>query len=327
MTKIVGSLIGHKARCFDVRVLQFQGSNFVLSSSEDGTAILWNLEVSKRPIFIFKPAGDTEVLRSTFVGNTIERVCTCDSNGNVTVWRKDFDSEPTSKLSYTIEATLSHGPESQIYACESLLSGGLVTGADNCILLWRLGRWKEAPVRYSFADPHTCLLETPRINAIEGTLTYEILHTHKFALDNADVHNENGAPFGGPRNAVGHLLVFDVKVNPASPTVVALATSSSQVYAIDISMGLLALNGDAVRPCDRGGNVSSNALFSKTSYCTKIDSASNNYITSLCWHSNGTLMLAAMGHGQIVLLDMLAVQVQAFHIVIIAVVIMYCFLL
>ena len=317
-TKIVGSLIGHKARCFDVRVLHYQGSTFVLSSSEDGTAILWNLnEVSKqrRPVFVFKPVGDTEVLRSTFIGNTLERICTCDSNGNVTVWRKVaiISDASISKISYKIEATLSHGPESQIYACESLESGGgLVTGADNCILLWSVGRWEEAPVRYSFADPYTCLLETPRINAIEGTLTYEILHTHQFASDNIDLHNENDTPFGGPRNTVGHLLIFDVKINPVSPKVLAVATSSSQVYAIDISMGLLALHHGEGTNESRNSNgtvvpSSSNQVFSKTSYCTKIESASNNYITSVCWHTNGTLMLAAMGHGQIVLLDMLAV--------------------
>lgn len=282
MTRIVGSLLGHKSRCFDVKVLKYQESTYILSSSEDGTAILWSLSetnLSKKPIFIFKPTGDTEVLRSTFIGNTIERICTCGSDGNITIWRQEVTSK-ASTISYKIEATLSHGIESQIYACESSVCGSLITAADNCILVWKVGSWSEAPIRYSFADPFTCLLETPRINEVEGTLTYEILNTHKFTSDNsAEVHNEN-VPFGGSRNADGHLLIFDVKVNPVSTHGVwlALATSSSQVYAIDISMGLLALDGEVEAP---DSSIRSNQMFAKSSYSTKIDSASNNYITSV----------------------------------------------
>ena len=69
--KIVSTLLGHKARCFDVRVNPSNHGQ-LLTSSEDGYARLWDMQ-KKSTIQALHHNKDAEVLRAAFLSpeNTI----------------------------------------------------------------------------------------------------------------------------------------------------------------------------------------------------------------------------------------------------------------
>jgi WD40 repeat protein len=121
----VQSLLLHKARCFDVKTIRKCGSEgshnvaeravtgshgesdintttgsssgrsvpetedtLILTSSEDGTAVLWSANTRKH-LFVFRHSTECEVLRSNFVDrHSANRILTCGADGTVLVWAR-----------------------------------------------------------------------------------------------------------------------------------------------------------------------------------------------------------------------------------------------
>ena len=86
------SLLKHKSRCFNVESLELGADTLVLTSSEEGVAILWSI-IKKRPIFIFKHNQEFEVLRSSFLDDIAYKVMTCGSDGVVNIWQQDAPAQ------------------------------------------------------------------------------------------------------------------------------------------------------------------------------------------------------------------------------------------
>ena len=143
-------LLGHKGRCFDVRY-SYDG-NVLLTASEDGTAILWDLHTQKIKSTLVHNK-ESEVLRATFLDRQSSLVATGGADGRAIVWKTEFDSHSNSSsrsgTKYTKQLILQHELTSQIYACESLSGSGsangdqphssnLVTAADSVLYLWDL---------------------------------------------------------------------------------------------------------------------------------------------------------------------------------------------
>ena len=136
-------LLGHKGRCFDVRY-SYDG-NVLLTASEDGTAILWDLHTQKIKSALVHNK-ESEVLRATFLDRQTSLVATGGADGRAIVWKTELDNNSSSSSSsrsgskYTKQLILQHEKTSQIYACESLSdhSSNLVTAADSVLYLWDL---------------------------------------------------------------------------------------------------------------------------------------------------------------------------------------------
>ena len=113
MSNITSSFLGHKSRCFDVKTrLHNHSDHYLLTSSEDGSAILWfhshnvNLK-SKKPLYIFKHSNASEVLRSLFLNeydlngdiyNSLIYVCTCGADGVSIIWRENISDSSNSTI-------------------------------------------------------------------------------------------------------------------------------------------------------------------------------------------------------------------------------------
>jgi WD40 repeat protein len=185
-------LLGHKGRCFDVRI-SAQGSH-VLSGSEDGTSRLWNL-TSKTSIHTLIHDQTSEVLRAMFLSNpessalhNLPEIVTCGSDGKAIVW-----SGP-SGLKYEKKYELLHNNE-QIYVCEYIPAfnqAQLLTAADDSIYLWDL------------AKPDMPFFDS----------SFEATSNHNIA-------------FGGPRNPDNKAFIFDCKFSPiqVSSSIFAVALS------------------------------------------------------------------------------------------------------
>lgn len=156
-------LIGHKARCFDLRCLQPFG--LILSSSEEGCAILWKLS-TKQKLFKFSHDKSEEVLRSTFLDDEARSIATCGSIGCVRVWRKR-ENLSSSQWDYFCSSTLTH-LDHQIYSCEIMSNISFVTGAclvtSSCskIYLWALDRVADDQlIKISEISPYFETIQEP----------------------------------------------------------------------------------------------------------------------------------------------------------------------
>lgn len=150
--KIVSTLLGHKARSFEVRSNPYNCKQ-ILSSSEDGFARLWDID-RKVSLQGLNHNKDAEVLRAAFVAPHC--IVTAGSDGNVKIWEdeqlKSVHSEtelesikPKYRCNFINIASLDHGGgDYQIYVCEPDRSSGLaaserlLTGVENRLLLWDL---------------------------------------------------------------------------------------------------------------------------------------------------------------------------------------------
>ena len=149
-------LLGHKGRCFDVRY-SYDG-NVLLTASEDGTAILWDLYTRKIKSTLVHNK-ESEVLRATFLDRPSSLVATGGADGRAIVWKTESDSSSSTNASkYTKQLVLEHEKTSQIYACESLSGGtnehhhhssNLVTAADSVLYLWDLASTGVKPYTLS----------------------------------------------------------------------------------------------------------------------------------------------------------------------------------
>ena len=176
--------LGHKSRCFDVRV-NGNGAR-ALSASEDGTCKLWDIE-SKALQATLIHDSDSEVLRAVFLStseNEKEMVVSCGSNGKAIVWRMN---EETSFYQQTLQ--LAHTTE-QIYVCEAVLSSPiamqahLMTADEESVYIWNLDSPSFPLLTKSFASLST---------STQG--------------------------FGGDRNPENKVFIFDCKFAPQQSSV------------------------------------------------------------------------------------------------------------
>ena len=145
------SLLGHKDRCFDIRFSSC--SSKLISSSEDGTARVWSLnidnvqntskKVKEYKSSIIKHSTTSEVLRATFLPNGTNgyHYITCGADGKAIIWKDNSNSNEE----YIQIATYDHGGEGQIYACELLGQSSsssspshILTAANDKMYIWDL---------------------------------------------------------------------------------------------------------------------------------------------------------------------------------------------
>lgn len=212
-----GSLIGHQGRCFDLKCFPVSENSttdhFLLSSSEDGTAKVWN-PATRKCMYTFLHNKSSEVLRSSFIGSTDESslVCTAGSDGKSILWKYEVpsssSSDPASKQAPQKMTTLTHrNEESQIYVCESHLTQNhlLLTAADNEVYLWDICHEIPQPInhwKFFLPDPST---------------------------------NSQGVHFGGEgRNPNRECYVFDAKWHPSTPQVITSLLSDNSMKILDI---------------------------------------------------------------------------------------------
>lgn len=207
-TTSVGNFIGHHGRCFDLRCYEISSSSSVLlSSSEDGTAKLWDTSTKQcRQSFVHNKKS--EVLRSTILGEISSDRCTigtAGSDGKVTIWNCSNYRDSTEKPQNLM--TLSHrNNESQIYACEANVTCPqyLLTGADNELFLWDLSQDPSRP-----------------------------LNRWSFYLDSKNP--SSGIHFGGEqRNPDRECFVFDAKWDPAAPNLFSTVLSDNSFKMLDL---------------------------------------------------------------------------------------------
>jgi WD40 repeat protein len=77
-------LLGHTGRCFDIRYSY--DSTLLLSASEDGHALLWDLK-SKKVCGKFLHNRESEVLRATFLNIDSTLITTCGADGKAIIWK------------------------------------------------------------------------------------------------------------------------------------------------------------------------------------------------------------------------------------------------
>lgn len=132
-------LLGHKGRCFDIRV---DGSGeYAVSASEDGTSRVFHLD-SKACRSTLLHNKDAEVLRAAFVpSSSSHRIVTCGSDSKAILWTADdeFKFEKTYQLVHLAD---------QIYTCELIphRHSSLLTAADECLYIWDLERRVDEPL-------------------------------------------------------------------------------------------------------------------------------------------------------------------------------------
>ena len=154
------SLLGHKDRCFDIRFSPC--SKKLVSSSEDGTARVWSLnldhsndnsskKVKDYKSSIIKHSTTCEVLRATFLPRNDNgyHYITCGADGKAIIWKENKEKD-TSNEEYLQITTFEHN-EAQIYACELLGQSSsssspshLITAADNNMHVWDLETSKSS---------------------------------------------------------------------------------------------------------------------------------------------------------------------------------------
>lgn len=190
------SFIGHKDRTFDLKFSQQR--NQLLSSSEDGTCKIWDASSGKCCASIAHNK-EAEVLRAEFLGAPGTGICSGGSDGNVILWSVDDSTFEVKKLH-----VLQHGPEAQIYVCESPHSGpsSLIVAAENFLVVWDLETLQQSRM-FTF---------------------------HELAPGKGEVQEPG---FGGHRNPDNNVFVFDGKICPVQNEVVGVALSDSTIRMVD----------------------------------------------------------------------------------------------
>lgn len=187
------TFLGHKARCFDIRVNPLSEDQF-LSSSEDGSAKLWSIS-RRSALHTMVHNKAAEVLRSAFLS---DKICTAGSDSKIKIWNSDAETG----LLYDI-LTLGHDRENaQIYVCESPHSTTassmcqLLSAADNEMVSWDLNIGSS-------------------------------IRTWRFYTDSELSFG------GVERNPNSENYIFDAKFRPNHGQVVGLAMSNSSFQLID----------------------------------------------------------------------------------------------
>ena len=140
------SLLGHKARCFDIRVNK--GHKKALSASEDGTVRFWDLS-SRKTINTFQHNLESEVLRCAFIDPDEGKViCTAGADGKAIIWGINGQNESDSKHSYEKLCTLNHGEKYQLQnsSIYSLTHACACSGNTQIYSCELLENWSSAQV-------------------------------------------------------------------------------------------------------------------------------------------------------------------------------------
>lgn len=190
------TLLGHQSRCFDVR-FNFDSQLFI-SSSEDGSSKLWNLQ-QKKCLNTLIHNKEAEVLRSCFLNKSNSLICTGGSDATAIIWKKEGNK-------YNKVEKLKHTDESQVYVCESFChplnqftDSLLLTAADNKLYIW------------------DC----------EGNLQQPYIWTFE------STESDPSARFGGARNEQNLAFIFDAKICPLSEDLICVALSDSTIRLVD----------------------------------------------------------------------------------------------
>lgn len=266
------TFLGHKDRCFDIKIqrhcLSSESDYYLLSSSEDGTSILWLYSPSgtksRKPLYVFKHSSDSEVLRSIFMNSNEANhdvdishipltICTCGADGIATIWKQQVVSQPhlqSSPLRFINIFQFIHSGD-QIYACESIDTNTLLAAAGDALYVWLLNDEKQG----SQQQPFLCWkfhdskysLHSSCVTGDTAIFTNLDDRQPKIATDSST--NNQNSHFGGDRNLDNVEFLFDVKCNPVNKFHCAIATSESQIHIIDLhscSRKELPLNGGAL---------------------------------------------------------------------------------
>ena len=256
MSSITASYLGHKSRCFDIKVKDVSPESndyYLLSSSEDGRAILWlysssssasasasassgSETKSRKPLFIFKHSNDSEVLRSVFIKdkNTFLTICTCGADGLASIWTQDITLEhstrpPLSNMTFTKIKDLKHHDD-QIYACESLGTGELITAAGDKINIWNYEKENE---------------NKPYLSLIFYDSKYSLSAASSLAITDKTQHPDiSQSHFGGDRNPGNIEYVFDAKCSPTNNFHIAVVTSECMLHLINLQALIIASQHD-----------------------------------------------------------------------------------
>lgn len=138
--KVIGSLLGHKGRCFDAR-FHPDDSKRLVTASEDGNAKVWDI-TRKSCLQTLNHNKNAEVLRASFTNSA---VVTAGSDGVVKIWASSVSETGSQSQHYSQLSILDHGGEdSQVYVCEPDCDGDiLMTGVENHLLLWDMQTQKR----------------------------------------------------------------------------------------------------------------------------------------------------------------------------------------
>ena len=235
-------LIGHKSRCFHICTTICNNIMYIISSSEDGAAILWAPTVSKKSIYTFKHGSSTEVLRSCFLGDnsidnndkadnnnsTIDIICTCGADGKAIIWLKqsNTNTDITSQLTYIKLTEIDHNNE-QIYACEKINKQYFIIAVSNYVSIYSIHTY----ICHSTWSFHltSCQLALSSQNNTTSNIVCEITY---------ETYNTNNSThFGGARNPDNNIYVFDAKLCPhnSDSSIIAISTSDSMLHIIDLA--------------------------------------------------------------------------------------------
>jgi WD40 repeat protein len=210
------SLIGHQGRCFDLRFSSEDIDPLLLSSSEDGTAKLWDTN-KRKCLQTFVHNKSCEVLRSSFLPSlqsnmsdkNVSFLCTAGSDGKVVLWK--YSTDVSSNQTPCVLQQLSHkNEESQIYVCEynPLQRNLLLTAADNQLRLWDL-----------------------EVSAASSSVSYQ----QSFCWDFYCSDSQSDDCFGGTqRNPDREAYVFDAKWHPSFSDIILSILSDNTMKEIDI---------------------------------------------------------------------------------------------
>ena len=250
------TFLGHKDRCFDIKIQRhcnsFESDYYLLSSSEDGTSILWLYSPagtkSRKPLYVFKHSSDSEVLRSIFMNSNGEdddidinvlTICTCGADGIAAIWKQQVVSlQPhmqSSPFLFTKTYQFIHSGD-QIYACESIDNITLLTAAGDSLYVWVLnneneGNQQQPFLCWKFHDSNYSL----HSSCVTGKTAIFTNHDNRHLEIATDSTTDNrNSHFGGERNLENVEFLFDVKCNPTNKFHCAIATSESQIHIIDL---------------------------------------------------------------------------------------------
>lgn len=257
----MATFLGHKDRCFDIKIRRnrpegpsSESDYYLLSSSEDGTCILWLYSFSciksRRPIYVFKHSTDSEVLRSVFMSSNVKSegidvnnvqlaICTCGADGIAAIWKQNViplqSCQQSSPLVFNKLYQLTHSGD-QIYACESIDSNTLLTAAGDKLYVWIVNNGNEGEkhqpfLSWKFSDNKYSLFSSYFTGQSSIVTDYDDIQL-EFTADSQN--NNKNTHFGGERNPNKAEYLFDVKCNPANRFICAIATSESTIHTIDL---------------------------------------------------------------------------------------------
>jgi len=264
--QLKSTLIGHKFRCFDVRLSN--GANkedplLLLTASEDGTAKLWDIEKHKC-LFTFKHNKDCEVLRVAFLSSNGSSVVTCGADGKAIVWGSREGTGLSGRRKYEQVCSLDHG-DAQIYVCEISECARLLpcTPATSTAFDGVSGTESDKARDCTDNTPprspgeHTFLLTAaddrlyiwdlsrtatslPRVWTFRSAANGGMPSAPDAAAVEGEGDQEIVSPptsYGGPRNVDNAAYIFDAKCSPKDPHKVAVALSDGTIRILNTHPG------------------------------------------------------------------------------------------